>query len=333
MGIKLDHAIAIKTKPPGSLGQIEDLARQIGLIQNTLTPEVDPAQLLIFAADHGLVESGASAWPQDVTTQMVLNFLSGGAAANVFARTNSIDLKVVDAGVKNDLPDHPQLIATKVARGTMNALHGPAMSPEQAQAALDAGAELAQAEAQRGVKTLLLGEMGIGNTASASLITHALTGEALSRLTGRGAGLDDAGLAHKISLLERVRAKHAEVKTPFEALHCFGGFEIAMMAGAIIGGASAGQVIVVDGFIASAAALVALKARPEARPYCVFAHASVEPGHRAILDALAAEPLLDLNLRLGEGTGGLLALPLLRASVGMLKDMATFESAGVSDKS
>lgn len=333
LAARLDHALAIKTKPPGSLGQIETLARQIGLIQGHLSPEVDPAHLLIIAGDHGLVESGVSAWPQSVTVQMVLNFLHGGAAANVFARTHGCGLSVVDAGVAHDFDPHPDLISAKIKPGTRNALHEDAMSADDAQRALEAGAQLAQDLAAKGVKSLLLGEMGIGNTASASLIAHVLTGESLEDLTGRGAGLDDHGLKTKREILTACRARRPHVETPMEALQAFGGFEIAMMAGAIIGGASAGLIVIIDGFIASAAALIALKSRPDAQAFCVFAHRSAEPGHRAILTALNTQPLLDLGLRLGEGTGGLLALPLLRASVAMLKDMATFESAGVDGAS
>ncbi|WP_019960871.1 nicotinate-nucleotide--dimethylbenzimidazole phosphoribosyltransferase [Woodsholea maritima] len=333
LAARLDHALAIKTKPSGSLGQIEALARQIGLVQASLSPEVDPAHLLIFAGDHGLVESGVSAWPQSVTMQMVMNFLKGGAAANVFARTHGCGLSVVDAGVAHDFDPHPDLINAKIRPGTRNGLHEDAMSADEAQRALTAGAQLAQGLAAKGVKTLLLGEMGIGNTASASLIAHVLTGESLDQLTGRGAGLDDHGLKAKREILIACRARRPDVQTPIEALQAFGGFEIAMMAGAIIGGASAGMIVIIDGFIASAAALIALTARPDAHRFCVFAHHSAEPGHRAMLSALNAQPLLDLGLRLGEGTGGLLALPLLRASVAMLKDMATFEAASVDGAS
>ena len=321
-----------KTKPPGSLGRIEQLAHAIALCQQTETPSADPARLFIFAGDHGLTEEGVSAWPSEVTTQMVLNFLSGGAAANVFARTNGIEITVTDAGIIGDLPDHPDLVRAGIRKGTANAAREDALTPEEVERALAFGANLAAEAIRNGTKTVLLGEMGIGNTSSASLLAHAIAGIDLKTLTGPGAGLDGDGVNRKLEILQKTAARKPGPLSPLDALSAFGGLEIACMAGAHIGAASAGGMVLVDGFIATAAALCALTARPEAAGYTVFSHRSKEPGHRAVLDALDAKPLLDLDLRLGEGTGALLAFPLLRNACAMFNDMATFESAGVSGK-
>jgi nicotinate-nucleotide--dimethylbenzimidazole phosphoribosyltransferase len=327
---EVQAAIDAKTKPPGSLGRVEGLALQMALAQGTARPLADPARLFIFAADHGLVAEGVSAWPQDVTAQMVANFLAGGAAATVFARSVGCAVTVVDAGVAADPPPGDALVRLGIRRGTRNAAAEDALTPDEVGRALAAGADLAIAAARGGARAVLLGEMGIGNTASASLLAHAVAGLDLARITGPGAGLDAAGVARKRAVLERAAARRPGPLSPQDALAAFGGLEIAAMAGALIGAASAGAVCVVDGFIAGAAALAALSARPEAAPYTVFAHRSAEPGHRAILEALSAQPLLDLDMRLGEGTGALLALPLMRAACAMLSEMATFEGAGVA---
>lgn len=320
-----------KTKPPGSLGRIEELALLVAGAQQSLDPQADPARLFIFAGDHGLTQEGVSAWPSEVTTQMVLNFLAGGAAANVFAKTNGIELSIVDAGIAGDI-DHPDLIKADIAKGTANALHEDAMTADQTEKALRFGAELALKAADEGIKTVLLGEMGIGNTSSATLLAHKIAGLDLQALTGPGAGLDAPGVKRKLEILTMATARRPEALNPQEALAAFGGFEIAMMAGALIGAASKNMIVLVDGFIASAAALCALTARPEAAPYMVFSHRSNEPGHQLMLEAMKAEPLLDLDLRLGEGTGALLAFALLRSACAMLCDMASFQSAGVSGK-
>jgi nicotinate-nucleotide--dimethylbenzimidazole phosphoribosyltransferase len=324
--------IDIKTKPPGSLGRIEALALQMAGAQNTAKPSADPARLLLFAGDHGMVAEGVSAWPSEVTTQMVANFLAGGAAANVFARTNGLAITIVDAGIAGELPDHPELIRAGIRRGTRNALHEDALTPAETEAALAFGAQCAVKAVNDGARVIALGEMGIGNTASAALLAHAIDGIDLTPLTGPGAGLDAEGVTRKAEILRRIAARRPGRLTPVEALAAFGGLEIAMMAGALIGAASAHAVVLVDGFIASAAALCALRARPDALLHAVFAHRSKEPGHRLILEALGAEPLIDLDLRLGEGTGALLAFPLLRNACTMLAEMATFESAGISGK-
>jgi len=328
----VQQAIDIKTKPPGSLGRIEDLALRISLCQNTAKPTADPARLFIFAGDHGLTAEGVSAWPSDVTTQMVLNFLSGGAAANVFAKTNGVDITVVDAGIIGDLPNHAMLRRAGIAKGTANAMHGDAMSADQLQQALTFGADLAIEAVRDGARVILLGEMGIGNTSSATLLAHAIHGIDIDTITGPGAGLDASGVNKKAEILKKVAARKQGPLDPANALVAFGGFEIACIAGALIGAASAGAIVLVDGFIASAGAMCALKARPDAADYTVFSHRSQEPGHRAMMQAIGADPLIDLELRLGEGTGALLAFPLLRNACAMLNEMATFESAGVSGK-
>lgn len=325
-------AIDIKTKPPGSLGRIEDLALQMAGAQNNNNPSADPARLFIFAGDHGLTAEGVSAWPSEVTTQMVANFLAGGAAANVFARTNNVDLTIVDAGIIGDLPDHEKLVKANIRKGTRNAMHEDALTPDELESALQFGAKLTSQAAQKGDKVILFGEMGIGNTSSATLIAHAIIGTDLETLTGPGAGLDENGVNKKLEILKKVSARKPGNLNPTEALQAFGGLEIAMIAGGIIGAAANNSVSLIDGFIASSAALCALKARPELAPYVVFSHLSEEPGHRAMTKAVDAVPLIDLNLRLGEGTGALLALPLLRNACAMLTEMATFESANVSDK-
>jgi nicotinate-nucleotide--dimethylbenzimidazole phosphoribosyltransferase len=332
LGAAVQRAIDCKTKPPGSLGRIEALALQMALAQGAAAPAADPARLFIFAGDHGIVAEGVSAWPQEVTAQMVLNFLAGGAASTVFARANGCAVTVVDAGVAAGLADAPGLVRAGIRKGTRNAAVEDALTPDEAARALAFGAGLASGAVADGVRVIALGEMGIGNTSAATLLAHGIAGIDLGLLTGPGAGLDAHGVDRKLGVLARAAARRPGPLRPREALAAFGGLEIAAMAGALIGAASAGAVVLVDGFIATAAALAALAARPEAKPYCVFAHRSKEPGHRAMLDWLGVEPLIDLDLRLGEGTGALLALPLLRAACAMLTEMATFESAGVSGR-
>lgn len=331
LGARVQRAIDLKTKPPGSLGRIEELALQMALAQGTEAPGAE-AHLLLCAGDHGIVAEGVSAWPQEVTAQMVLNFLGGGAAANVFARANGVGITVADAGVAAELPDDPRLVRAGIRRGTRNAAAEDALTADETAQALAFGARLAQERAAAGDNVLLLGEMGIGNTASAALIAHAIGGLDLATLTGPGAGLDPDGVSRKREILARAAARRPGKLDAEQALAAFGGLEIAAMAGALIGGASARMVVLVDGFIATAAALAALSARPEAMAYTVFAHRSHEPGHALMLDHLGASPLMDLDLRLGEGTGALLALPLLRAATAMLAEMATFETAGVSER-
>ena len=328
----LQQRIDTKTKPPGALGRLEALALQIGLIQQTLEPELRQPHVMVFAGDHGAARAGVSAYPQDVTWQMVENFLAGGAAINVFARQAGMGLSVVDAGVAHDFGPRPGLIAAKVAPGTANYLEAPAMDAAQRNAALAHGRELALGLAGTGCNVVGFGEMGIGNTAAASLLTHCLTGADLATVIGRGTGLDDAGLARKRELLAHAVARGGHPADPLEALAQYGGFEIAMMAGAMLGAAEARMVLLIDGFIVTSALLVAHALAPAVLDYCVFAHRSQEPGHAVQFDHLGAEPLVQLDLRLGEGTGAALAYPLVQAAVNFLNEMASFESAGVSGK-
>ncbi|MFN0113783.1 MAG: nicotinate-nucleotide--dimethylbenzimidazole phosphoribosyltransferase [Paracoccaceae bacterium] len=324
---RLRAAIDGKTKPLGALGRIEALAAQIARVQRTLTPRMETCALLIFAADHGIAAEGVSAYPQAVTRQMVANFLAGGAAANVFARTLGAGVTVVDAGVAGEPLAHPELVSRRIGAGTANSASGPAMTAAECAMALAEGEALGRAAAADAVAC---GEMGIANTSAAALVAAKVLGISAGALAGRGTGVDDAGLARKRAVLGRAAARTAERLPGAEALAEYGGFEIVMMAGAMIGAAASGKVVLVDGFIATAAAAAALSIAPDARGAMVFSHQSEEAGHRAVLDALGAEPLLSLGLRLGEGTGALLAWPLLRAAAAMLREMASFESAGVS---
>ncbi|AXS81364.1 nicotinate-nucleotide--dimethylbenzimidazole phosphoribosyltransferase [Dechloromonas sp. HYN0024] len=324
-----------KTKPLGALGLLERTAIRVGLIQQRLDPQFGQPHLLVFAGDHGAAKAGVSAYPQDVTWQMVENFLAGGAAINVFARQNGLHLAIIDAGVAHDFGKRAGLIDAKVAFGTANYIEAAAMSADQCAQAIARGAEISRNLAANGCNVVGFGEMGIGNTASASLITHCLTGLPLAECIGRGTGLDDTGLARKHALLETALQRYRAAgggNEPLAVLAEFGGFEIAMMVGAMLGAAEARMTLLIDGFIVSAAAWVATRLAPALADYCVFCHRSAEAGHRAQLSALGAEPLLDLGLRLGEGTGAALAFPLVQASLNFLIEMASFESAGVSDK-
>lgn len=328
----VDHARAAalraeidgKAKPLGALGQVEDLAVRLGLIAPDRPPAFDRALLLVFAGDHGLTAEGVSSYPSAVTQAMVATFLAGKASANAFAGAVGAELRVVDAGVDAELPAHPALRDEKVRRGTRNAALEPALAAEEVTEALERGARIAREAAAEGFEVLALGEMGIGNTASAALIMHRLTGAPLAECVGRGAGHDEAGLARKLATLERAAAR-SDATEPAAVLAEFGGLEIAMMAGAILGAASARIPVLVDGFIVSAAALAAIRLAPAAKDYCVFCHRSAERGHRVMLEALDAAPLLDLDLRLGEGTGALLALPIVRAASRLLSDVASLD--------
>jgi nicotinate-nucleotide--dimethylbenzimidazole phosphoribosyltransferase len=327
---RVQHALDRKTKPTGSLGRLEALALQLALIQGVEQPQLLAPQMVVFAADHGLAAQGVSAYPQAVTAQMVLNFLAGGAAVSVLAEQHGLAMTVVDAGVAQALPQHPRLQDRKMALGTADASAGPAMTFAQRDAALAAGADVV-----RGLpgNVVLLGEMGIANTSSAALLMSRLTGLPLAQCVGRGTGLDDAGLARKMAVLERTLARHAHAQTAEAALAAFGGFEIAMMAGAAMQAAVQRRVIVVDGFISTSAVLVAQTLQAGVVKACVFAHCSDEQGHARLLAHLDAAPLLDLGLRLGEGSGAALAWPLLVSACRILNGMASFESAGVSDRS
>jgi nicotinate-nucleotide--dimethylbenzimidazole phosphoribosyltransferase len=318
-----------KTKPLGSLGRLEALMLQLGLVLGTEAPRLEAPQMIVFACDHGLAARGVSAYPSDVTWQMVENFLAGGAAVSVLARQHGLALTVVDAGVRHDFGPRPGLVDAKIARGTADASSGPAMSEAQCGAAVAAGRAVVR---ERPGNAVLLGEMGIGNTSAAALLLARLADLPVERCAGRGTGLDDAQLRHKIAVLGEVLERHASARTPLEALAAFGGFEIAMMAGAALQAAQERRVIVVDGFIAGSALLVAARLQPAVLQRCVFAHRSEEPGHAHLLEVLEAQPLLDLGLRLGEGSGAALAWPLLESACRILREMASFDEAGVSGR-
>lgn len=323
-----------KTKPLGALGRLETLALQLGLIQETEHPALQQQTMLVFAGDHGIVAEGVSPYPQAVTAQMVLNFLNGGAAINVFARQHDFQLHVVDSGVNAVFEPHPMLIDAKLGMGTLSFLHHPAMTREEAAQAIARGAEIARDAIAEGCNVLALGEMGIGNTSSASCLMSVLCSFPLHQCVGRGTGLNDKGLDHKLSVLTNALQKHhVDAKDPLQVLAVFGGFEIAMMVGALLAAAEARVTLLIDGFIATSALLVAAKLYPQVLDYCVFAHCSDENGHGKMLEHLKVQPLLHLSLRLGEGTGAVLAYPLLQSAVAFLNEMASFESAGVSGKS
>lgn len=329
----LAAAIDNKTKPRGSLGLLERLASQVGLIQQTVTPQLLAPEILVFAGDHGVVAENISAFPQSVTWQMVFNFLQQGAAINVFAKQNHCALQVIDAGVNYDFGVLPGLVDRKVAHGTANFAQQPAMDASQCRTALAHGMSLAHALEGNVVG---FGEMGIGNTTAAAALMHVLGGVPLAECVGAGTGLDSAGVAHKQQVVEAAVQLHLaaglQVTQPLEVLRTFGGFEIAMMVGAMLQAAALRKVLMIDGFIVSSALLVAARVQPAILDYCVFSHCSDEHGHRRMLAEFGARPLMQLDLRLGEGTGAALAMPLLFAAVNFLREMASFESAGVSQK-
>ncbi len=328
------HKIDTKTKPLGALGELESLARQIALVQQTLTPALARPHVLVFAADHGIARAGVSQYPPEVTHQMVRNFAAGGAAINVFCRQNGLGITIVDAGVCGSFADLPAVRDEKIAEGTANFLEAPAMTAAQCADALRRGARLADERHAAGSNVLGVGEMGIGNTSSAAVLMHKLTGRPLAGCVGRGTGLDAAGLARKLETLARAVGAHPAVgDDPLAVLATFGGFEIAQMCGALLRAAEHRMLLLIDGFIASAALLVAARLAPAVLAYCVFCHESDEHGHRQLLAELGGRPLLRLGLRLGEGTGCALAYPLVQAAAGFLNEMASFESAGVSDDS
>ena len=322
---QLQARLDAKAKPRGSLGRIEALAVQLGLIQGSLQPQVVDPVVLVFAGDHGAVASGVSAYPSAVTAVMVGAYLEGRAAINLFARQAGARLVVVDAGVAAELPAHPGLIAAKVRSGTRDWLHGPAMTHGDLDAALRQAAGIVDDLADGGCTVLALGEMGIGNTASAALLVHKVAGLDLDLLTGRGAGLDDAGLERKRQVVARGAARTGPRLSARDALVEYGGFEAAMLAGAILRAAERRMCVLIDGVIVTAAAVLAHAMQPACLACCVFAHRSAELGHDAMLAHLGAVPLLDLGMRLGEGTGAALALPLLRAAAAVLADMADLQ--------
>ncbi len=322
---RIDHL----TKPLGALGRIEALALQMALVQGSEAPTLQHPQLVVFAADHGIAAQGVSAFPQAVTLQMVANMLAGGAAVSVLARQHGLALTVVDCGVAADIAPQAGLHTAKVRAGTADSSTGPAMSAADCAAAVDHGRALLHGLPGN---VLLLGEMGIANTSSAALLMARLTGLPLAACVGRGTGLDDAGLQHKHAVLQRALQLHAAAVEPLAALAALGGLEIATMVGAVLQAAEERRLIVVDGFITTAAVAVAAALQPPVLQRCVFAHGSAENGHARWLLLLGVRPLLDLGLRLGEGSGAALAWPLLKSAELVLAEMASFESAGVSNR-
>jgi nicotinate-nucleotide--dimethylbenzimidazole phosphoribosyltransferase len=320
------------TKPLGALGRLEPLAAQVCAVQRTLTPAISVPVAVVFAGDHGVADRGVSAYPRAVTEQMVKNFLSGGAAINVLARLQGMELWIVDAGVDGDCGTHPRLIAAKIRRGTRDLSVEAAMTAGECRAALERGSQAIDQVVPSGGNTVVLGEMGIGNTASAALLMHGLTGLPLADCIGRGTGLDDAGLERKREVLAAAFARRPAPQAAEELLAEFGGYEIAMLVGAFLGAAARRSLIIVDGFTVTVAAALAARVEPCVLDYCVFGHCSAEHAHRALLAHLRVEPLLDLGMRLGEGSGAAVALSVVRAAVELFTRMATFEGAGVSEK-
>ena len=321
------------TKPTGSLGRLEQLSVQLAGIFGTDRPVPRGKTVVVAAADHGVVAQDVTGYPQEVTAQMVLNFLAGGAAINAMARTAGVDLLIVDAGVAAPLPDHPDLRGLGVGRGTADFTRGPAMTRQQAEACVTAGVEIALETAEAGADLIGTGDMGIGNTTASSAIAAVTTGRPPAETTGRGTGRTDRELAHKTAVVERaIEVNRPDPGDGLDVLAKVGGFEIGVLAGVVLGGALARRVVVLDGFISGAACLVAHTLCPTVTDYVVGSHLSAEAGHRAVLSHLGLRPLLDLDMRLGEGTGSVLAMGLIEAAAACLADMATFDEAGVSDR-
>lgn len=318
------------TKPPGSLGMLETVAIQLAALQRNESPCADRVWISIFAADHGVAAEGVSAFPQAVTGEMLRNFASGGAAISVLAAALGAQLEVVNLGTVNDPGGIDGVRRVPIAASTANFCIEPAMTPAQLQAALAIGAESIGFARSSGAQVFIGGEMGIANTTAATALACALLGDPPVQLTGAGTGLDAAGIRHKQSVIERALLRHADIDGPGEQLRCLGGFEIAALTGAFTAAAQAGLPVLVDGFIATVAALAAVRINPGVRPWLLFAHRSNERGHTRVLDALQAQPLLDLGMRLGEGSGAATALPLLRLACVLHRNMATFAQAGVS---
>lgn len=320
------------TKPHGALGMLEALAAQVCAVQQSVKPAPIAPVAMVFAADHGVADRGVSAYPRAVTAQMVHNFLGGGAAISVLAHLHDMPLWIVDAGIDGDVAAHPRLIQAKIRRGTRDFVSGPAMTPDECHAALRRGRSVVDDVVTPPGNTLLLGEMGIGNTASAALLMHGITGVALIDCVGRGTGLDDAGVDKKYATLAAALARAPILDEPVDWLREFGGHEIAMLVGAMLGAAARRLLIVVDGFTVTVAAALAAQIDANVLGYCVFAHCSAEKAHRALLAHLNRQPLLDLGMRLGEGSGAALALPVIQSSVALYNRMATFAGAGVSER-
>jgi len=321
------------TKPQGSLGRLEELSVQVAGISGKALPRIQDKVVLVMAGDHGVVAEGVSAYPQEVTPQMVANFLNGGAAINVLARHVGARMLVVDMGVAVPIPPHPSLIVRKVAPGTGNIALGPAMTRSQALQAILTGAEIVNAQIDSGLDILATGDMGIGNTTPSAAIAAVYTGRSPKEITGRGTGVDEAGMRRKISAIQRaLQVNRPDPTDGLDVLAKVGGFEIGGLAGAILACAAQRRPVVIDGFISTAAAMIAVSLAPQARDYLIAAHTSMELGHHLMMDWLGVKPLLDLQMRLGEGTGAALAISLVEAACKILTEMATFGEAGVSEK-
>jgi len=320
------------TKPLGSLGRLEELSILVAGIQGTTRPDVSAKVIFTMAGDHGVVQEGVSGYPQEVTAQMVYNFLRGGAGINALARHVGARVVVVDMGVASDLESHPEIVVKKVGRGTGNLAQGPAMTREQAIRSIEAGIEVFQAELEKGLHIVGTGDMGIGNTTPSSSVVAAFTGLPVEAVTGRGTGIDDVRFAAKVRAIAQSLAVNCpDPKDPLDVLAKVGGFEIGGLAGVILAGAAHRVPVVIDGFISGAAALVATELEPRAKDFLIAGHVSVEPGHRAMLERMGLKPLLNLDMRLGEGTGAALAMGIVDAAVKVLNEMATFGAAGVSE--
>ncbi|WP_317047256.1 nicotinate-nucleotide--dimethylbenzimidazole phosphoribosyltransferase [Chryseobacterium aurantiacum] len=329
---ELQHTIDFKTKPLGALGYLEHLAYKIGMVQKTTSPQLLQPHMVVFAADHGIATTGVSAYPQEVTYQMVMNFLGGGAAINVFCRQNGIEIKIVDAGVNFDFPTGLNLIDQKVRKSSRNILEEPAMTVEEYQKALKNGVSVVTEIAKTGCNIIGFGEMGIGNTSASSLMMSKLFNLSLVSCIGRGTGLNDDQLQNKINILSTAIEKYSNIITPDEIAQTFGGLEIAQMIGAMEEAFHQNMLIMVDGFIATVAIATAWKKNPEILNNCIFCHVSDENAHLQLLELMGQKALLNLNLRLGEGTGCALAYPIIQSAVNFLNEMSSFEDAHVSNK-
>lgn len=318
------------TKPKGSLGRLEELALQIGLIQQTLSPTLRYPQNIIFAADHGIVAEGVSVSPKEITWQQIYNFLQGGAGVNFLCRQHGFKLKIVDAGVDYDLPYERGIINRKVRRGTANFLHEAAMTEEEMERCLEYGAEVVKQCQEEGSNVLSFGEMGIGNTSASSMWMHCLTGIPLAECVGAGAGLDREGVNHKLHVLQQALDHYHSDGSPRDIIRYFGGLEMVMAVGAMLQAASLGMIILVDGFIMTNCMLAASKLCPEVLHYAIFCHCGDEAGHRLVLNGLGAKPILHLSLRLGEGTGAICAYPIIDSAVRMINEMDSFANASIT---
>ena len=328
----LQYKIDQKTKPTGSLGVLEVLAKQIGMVFQTLEPKIIKPNLVVFAADHGIANHGVSNYPQDVTRQMVLNFLEGGAAINVFCKQNGIKLSIVDAGVNYDFPTNANLISAKIAKGTQSFLHGAAMSQTELQLCFNKGKKIVAALAKKGSNCIGFGEMGIGNTSTASVLMSVITGLSITDCVGRGTGVGDKKLIKKKEILKKAIENYSGEPDLNSKLAYFGGFEILQMAAGMLTAYQSNMLILVDGFICSVAYLIAFKINPAVKKNTIFCHCSAEQAHRKLLDYLEVQPILQLDLRLGEGTGCAIAFPIIQSAIVFLNKMASFESAGVDQE-